>query len=210
MLDFQKSSFQLSMKESSSIRVTTGGKDSLEAWDSQCSSLDSTARSGSGSPVAACECSGASALRWHHKMETGMTASLDVWPSAGFSSGVLKWPSHATGDRGHGKTTGGLGNHSVLGVCLWQKIIHQRVFTLLNRTLRLYKGHLLPHNPMFCCLRLKKKKKGESSLFTCNPTREELKKCPVRTFVTCSHLMKTWLGRNKAEYFHLSKPSDND
>lgn len=31
MLDFQKSSFQLSMKESSSIRVTTGGKDSLEA-----------------------------------------------------------------------------------------------------------------------------------------------------------------------------------
>lgn len=31
MLDFQKSSFQLSMKESSSIRVTIGGKDTLEA-----------------------------------------------------------------------------------------------------------------------------------------------------------------------------------
>lgn len=31
MLDFQKSSFQLSVKESSSIRITIGGKDTLEA-----------------------------------------------------------------------------------------------------------------------------------------------------------------------------------
>lgn len=31
MLDFQKSSFQLSVKESSSIRITIGRKDTLEA-----------------------------------------------------------------------------------------------------------------------------------------------------------------------------------
>lgn len=31
MLDFQKSSFQLSVKESSSIRITVGGRDALEA-----------------------------------------------------------------------------------------------------------------------------------------------------------------------------------
>lgn len=187
------------MKESSSIRVSTGGKDSPEAKAP--GALPSTARPARPArPAVGPEAQGCVSEAGHRPwgdLERWKQEWLNLWMS-GFTSGVPKRPSQATRNIGHGKTTAQLGSYSVW----WHRInhIHQQAFTPSSTKYCSFKK--VTYSLTISCLviRFKRKKKRwiQSLHFVIPPGKSWKSALSVQTSaLTCSHVWKPGYGEIK-------------
>lgn len=214
MLDFQRSSFQSSVQGSSWVRISVGVDNTPEA------EVPSALHAGAGRDTQELPAGGG-----------GDAAGLDIteWKQEGLfpcmSDRLLDHPQCSQcgplmpqgSDGAHGKATGEPGRCSVLRMFVTKKKnqTHGQVCTsLLKKRLRFLKKS--PTLSQFHVLLSEVFKKSESNPLPLYPQWRRAEKWPLqsRGQTVPADRLHIWkpgcFFRTRADYFHLSRPSDND